>query len=278
VLRGFDPRSRYLAAVCVVSNQEWRCRVWDINRGGAEALDLPSPEFPAFSPDGSSIAVVDQGPSIVIKELPSGRDLRRWHFDGGLGVVRFSPDGRSLAGIEIGGLTLRVWEVASGRLMTTLSAPSALSFFNWSADGRFVATGCMNGEIDLWDMASGRQKVRMDGHVNRVTGLAFSPPRRFAGQRELGQNGAFVGSGDRKQLLLHRTQDTNLHFSQDDGTLAYALEGETAELLEVAHSTGYRRVGGRSDLSRSWSLDFSRDGRVAVVGTDAGLDSGRRCR
>jgi len=272
VLRGFDPRSRYLAAVCVVSNQEWRCRVWDINRGGAEALDLPSPEFPDFSPDGSSIAVVDQGPSIVIKELPSGRDLRRWHFDGGLGVVRFSPDGRSLAGIEIGGLTLRVWEVASGRLMTTLSAPSALSFFNWSADGRFVATGCMNGEIDLWDMASGRQKVRMDGHVNRVTGLAFSHRGDLLASGSWDRTVRLWDLATGKQLLLHRTQDTNLHFSQDDGTLAYALEGETAELLEVAHSTGYRRVGGRSDLSRSWSLDFSRDGRVAVVGTDAGLE------
>ena len=65
----FDPRSRYLCASCLTRDGSWHCRVWDIARGGALVLDLPSDGYPDFTPDGQSIAVVNPDGTVSIKEI-----------------------------------------------------------------------------------------------------------------------------------------------------------------------------------------------------------------
>ncbi len=49
------------------------------------------------------------------------------------------------------------------------------------------------------------------------------------------------------------------------------LRVETSKLLEVAHSTGYRRLSGDEDLSKSWCADFSPDGRLIATSTLSGI-------
>jgi WD40 repeat protein len=45
----------------------------------------------------------------------------------------------------------------------------------FSADGRWLLTGAMGGELCLWDVPSRQLRRRLKGHDGTITGLAFSP-------------------------------------------------------------------------------------------------------
>jgi len=49
-----------------------------------------------------------------------------------------------------------------------------------SADGRTVLAGCGNRSLILWDVESGAELRRFDGHQGAITGVALSPEGRLA--------------------------------------------------------------------------------------------------
>ncbi|HWW02960.1 MAG TPA: protein kinase [Candidatus Acidoferrum sp.] len=271
ILRRFDPRSRYLAASCEVRGGGARCRVWDLTRAGALVLDLPSASDPAFTPDGKGIAVVNPDGTVSLQEIESGKELSRFRADGRLSLVRFSPDGMRLAGFELGGSAVWIWELASGQISTTLLSSGRLISLGWNPDGTLLATGLLDGKIDLWDVRSGRVRARMEGHETRVTTLAFSHQGDLLASGSWDSTLRLWNVATARQLVVYRTQDVDLHFSPDDRTLAYAVEGDTTKLLEVGQSTGYRRLFGRADAPRAWGVDFSPDGRLMAVCANDGI-------
>jgi WD40 repeat protein len=45
----------------------------------------------------------------------------------------------------------------------------------FSPDGQTLAAGTVKGEVELWDVASGRRRSLLRGHSGGVWGLAFAP-------------------------------------------------------------------------------------------------------
>ena len=77
--------------------------------------------------------------------------------------IAFSPDGRLLASMGIGGNAIKLWEVASGRLVRQLEssipsmgASSMSRPFRFSADGKTL-TAFADGRIQRWDVQTGRE-------------------------------------------------------------------------------------------------------------------------
>ena len=77
--------------------------------------------------------------------------------------IAFSPDGRLLASMGIGGNAIKLWEVASGRLVRQLEssipsmgASSMSRPFRFSADGKTL-TAFADGRIQRWDVETGRE-------------------------------------------------------------------------------------------------------------------------
>jgi serine/threonine protein kinase/WD40 repeat protein len=271
LLRRFAPHGRYVAASCFATTNGWRWRVWDLSRGGALAMDLASAGYGDFAPDGQTLAVINPDDTVSVRELDSGKELNRFKVDGKLNVLRFSPDGTRLAGLEFGSTNARIWEAASGQLLITFLAPEKFSSLAWNHDGTLLATGRMDGTLQVWDVTSGRLLTRMEGHESRVTTLAFSHQGDLLASASWDGTLRLWDATKGRQLILYRTQDAELHFSGDDRTLAYAIEGETSKLLQVAHSTGYRQLPSHMETPRTWCADFSPDGRLMVVSTRSGI-------
>lgn len=114
-----------LVATC---SDDGSVRLWDGNTGRlrvkAKMQHQGLVRGLAVSPDGTRLASSSHDDSVVVWELPSGRQLLRLAGHGRYGgerPLRFTPDGKRLVsfgddfGPDRDGLLLRVWDLASGR-------------------------------------------------------------------------------------------------------------------------------------------------------------------
>ncbi len=61
--------------------------------------------------------------------------------------------------------TIKLWDVASGRELRTLSGHTdPVSSVAFSPDGNVLASGGGDNTIKLWDVASGRELRTLSGH------------------------------------------------------------------------------------------------------------------
>ena len=72
--------------------------------------------------------------------------------------------------------TARVWEITSGRLITTLDFSDATRVVAWSPDGARIATAGAPQEVYLWDACTGTRNGGLGtSHQNGILALAWSP-------------------------------------------------------------------------------------------------------
>lgn len=101
--------------------------------------------------------------------------------------ISWSPDDLLILTASGDDDALRLWDVASGRLLwksETGFLQDALELHSirhadWTRDQKFVATGTQNGKIQLWDVATGRLVWNVKAHADTVTSLAISPDARW---------------------------------------------------------------------------------------------------
>jgi WD40 repeat protein len=114
----------------------------------------------AFSRNGRLLATLmdSETSNLLVRETATGavratRTLRRGRYYpvAGLSLLAAAPDGRALAGSELGGV-LRFWDFEAGRELGALaSAPHREIFcLAFSPDGRWLAAGGEGGQVKLW--------------------------------------------------------------------------------------------------------------------------------
>ena len=91
----------------------------------------------------------------------------------------FSPDGAWLVGGGDDG-TVRVWAVATGRLIHELPVPYREGPVQpaFSADSQFLAAGSLGG-IAIWELPTGRQTATLESTRPSTYGVAFSPDGKW---------------------------------------------------------------------------------------------------
>ncbi len=141
----------------------------------------------AVAPDNRTIAEGAANGDVVLTDLTTGRELKRFHaVDGGIvSAVSFSPDGRSLlvSADSPGQYTsktktwLEIWALSPQPHVVRQFDTSGWPFISWSAwspDGRTVAT---TGFLD--DQNS--RDAGAVGEWNAATGRPLAPPLRIKG-------------------------------------------------------------------------------------------------
>jgi len=179
--------------------------------------------------------------------------------------VAFSPDGRlAVSGSNDG--TLKLWDVASGRELRTLTGHGhwvmAVAFFS---DGETIASAGGDTTVRLWDAASGRELRTLAGHRGLVNAIAVAA------------NGKLVASGswDKTVRLWDAASGRTLQtlpadgvksvvFAPDGKTLAVAA-GNVIKLWDVASGKESGTLSGHADGVNS--LAFAPDGKVLASGS-----------
>jgi WD40 repeat protein len=187
----FAPDNRTL----VSCSDQGRLKVWNVATGrgllswnAIDSRDLPPITAQhgrpiALSPDGKTI--LSGGSTLKLWDATTGREVGRMEQRDELVVsLAFSPDGRTAVSASDRG-ALRLWEVASGRELRTLSEQHALfdtaasiNAVVFSPDGRTIISGGDDRFLRFWDVASGRE-LRSRGQRNHWMHLvALSPDGR----------------------------------------------------------------------------------------------------
>jgi WD40 repeat protein len=240
----------------------------------------------AFSADSKTLAAFQRAgqakTTLQVWDVASGKNcvLARFESHPWTSVIGFAPDGKTLA---TPGIDAYLWDVQSGKRLKKFDRHATIvTAAIFHPDGKHLATGCMDGTIRLWDLATGKESRRWSGR-GQISGIAFSA------------NGKVVASGMHYRALRAWTEkdavfaafgDEKIALSPDGKCLAVARAGRIVDLCEIrsgtvisgAETPGTRLLG-RRDLETvssliGWrqkisTLAWSHDGKIiASAGGD----------
>jgi WD40 repeat protein/serine/threonine protein kinase len=136
-------------------------RAWDVGRGKV-AVSFPHTKAVtaiAISPDGLRFATGQEDNTVQIwEELTTRRCAGVLTASGRIGEIRFSPDGRLLAISTMHGPegVVELRELGTGAVVgQPLIHRDAVESFEFSRDGRFLATTCLDHNARVWNAATG---------------------------------------------------------------------------------------------------------------------------
>ena len=167
-------------------------RLWDLATGKAIAvIDCGNHRVIALasSADGAMLASCSGDGSVILWNAATGKkqtDLGK-NPQGGASLA-FSPDGKTLAcGSFFGDMTIKFWDVATGKETRTIEAKGNLSAFalKFLPDGKTLVVGGFHqagirnpasrgSYVGLWDIEGGKEQTALTGHSRGVLSVSLN--------------------------------------------------------------------------------------------------------
>jgi WD40 repeat protein/tetratricopeptide (TPR) repeat protein/tRNA A-37 threonylcarbamoyl transferase component Bud32 len=285
----YSPDGRYVAAA--ISGPH-AIKVWDA-ASGSEVLALTGHVNGAiclaYSPDGLFLASGSVDKTVKVWDATTGKEMHtlRGHAKAVEGVA-FSPDGKRLVSADGGG-HVRLWAVVSGSEVMTINNAHGgghVSSVAFSPDGRYVTSSggrTYQGEVQVWEAATGKLVRTLAGHTGLVVGFAYSPDGQLIASASYDATVKLWEVRTGKELFTlrgHTGPVGKVAFSADGTRLASAgLEQDrpTAKVWDVteqeafalkAHADWIKAIAFSPD--GKWFASASGDGTVTLWEPAAG--------
>jgi WD40 repeat protein len=171
------------------------------------------------------------GADIVLREVPGGKEIqtisRRTLRD-----LTFHPDGRLLEWMSDG-----AHDALTGKEVLPIRSrhPQGFAGVSFSRDGKRLATAEIMttpgvGEVRVWDVATAKELFSLQGHVEGVTCIDFSPDGKLLATGSQDKNVKVWDAATGKELGTyrgHRMRLLHLRFTPDGKRLvSVSVDGE----------------------------------------------------
>jgi len=128
----------------------------------------------AFTPDGQYLALAAYNPNRLVTVKTSGGSRVRTFSTRYTAALAILPDGLTLASGHWDNVTL--WDLSTGRRMALLKgAGRYVCGIGVSKDGRYLAAGTDDGQLQIWDVANRKCMHTLRIGYGDVSNPAFSP-------------------------------------------------------------------------------------------------------
>ncbi|MCY1083088.1 phosphorylase family protein [Archangium lansingense] len=198
--------------------------------------------------DGSFLDALLNGASFV------GANLLGANLDTASGQARFT-----------GAASARPERPGEGVFVSSLAVCRAVAFHS---SGEWIAVGHSDGSVRLWDVRTGRELRRLQGHSCPVTSVAFSPDGQWlaSGSEDMTVRlwDVYTG-GERDCLRGHSSNVTSVAFSPNGQWLASGSSDQTVRQWDVRTGSQLHRLQGHS--FNVTSIAYSPDGRWLASGS-----------
>jgi WD40 repeat protein/S1-C subfamily serine protease len=207
-------------------------------------------EFAAISPDGGRVLSGSADKMVILWDRKTGRVIRRFGPAGGRVIsALFSPDGRCAltAGED---RVIRLWDLQTGKLLREFKGHDEWVFsLAFSPDGRLAYSTSggpdiwrdgKDSSVRIWDVETGREVRKLEGHKGRVLSVAVSPDGR-----------SVLTGGDTRVIL----------WDASDGKIIRRFDGHTGLLSRVSFLPDGKRVVSSSydKTIRLWDLQTGKE-------------------
>jgi len=159
-------------------------RLWDLTKKAIvqTGTDQMPTTHTAFAPDGKSFVISSNSGPVRQYDATSGKLVR--DFSGTRGD--FSPDGNIIALASVDrslvkeATSVDLYRTSTGEKIRTLTSnkgpgPSTVLGIAFSPDGKRIAAVDWNGEVRVWDVATGQMDPTRRSHKGGVLSVSFSP-------------------------------------------------------------------------------------------------------
>jgi len=243
----FSPDGARLAAGCEDSTMH----MWDMADGtrlgwdSGHGLRLQSV---SFSPD-ATVLLAASAAAVNLWDAAGAEPVELVRLAGARAPAVFLPDGDRVAAAAPGG-DIGVWRASSGELLQSVPLQSRQAgrlplSLAVSSDGRFLAAGCRDNSVVVFDLETHGTCV-LEGHGRNVDAVAFSPDGRILASAAYDEIRLWRVSTDGPEAKLlrvlegHERRIQSLAFSPDCRFLASASNDKTACIWGVKESMANR--------------------------------------
>jgi WD40 repeat protein len=217
----------------------------------------------AISLDGKAVMEDKYSNMAEVLDVTTGEVLHV--FKDYMGVVTFSPDGKTVA-FQSRNNIVRLWNVATKVAQLTLEHPRPISHIAFSPDSKIIASSAsIDSTIWLWDAASGVIRQTLDNRAP-VKALAFSPDSKVLAVGSMDRTVRLwdlLATGAASQIVKERTVEVNaVAFSPDGNMLVSASSDGSIQFWDMA--TGVAQQTLKAHTESVMGVAFSQDGKIVA--------------
>lgn len=225
----YGPDGKHIAS----ASNDRTIKVWEVDR--QEMFPLQTHvrvENMVVSGDGKRLAYRH-----AIWDLDTGKALALPEAFNGLAL---SPDGKRVASGD--GKTVKVWDSGTGRRLLLLNGHSkGTRCVAFSPNGKYIASGGMEGTIKIWNYDTGKELLTLAGHGGLVDNVTFSP--------------------DSQRLVSGAWDNLVKVWDLATGHDLFTLSGHTRSIFSVTFSRDGRRIasGSNDNTVKLWDAKTGKE-------------------
>ncbi len=246
------------------------CEVYSGHKGGVRAVAFGSgATLWSGAADGRVLAWALQPGWTLERAIGSG-DAASPLADR-VNAVRFSPDGLWLAtggGEPTRGGEIKLWQAADGKFVRELKNihSDAVFALDFSADGKFLASGAADKFAKVVELASGKVVKVLEGHTHHVLGVSWKRDGRTlatAGADNVAKLWN-VATGERRKNIEGAAKEVTAisYIGVTDQTVVASGDGQVRLVNEKAETV--RAFAGATDFVNAVAV--TPDGRLVAAG------------